>query len=53
MQAFRLLNDPQHAGQLNAEQFLDLAVKAGFSEEAAQKAASERALARMREGLPA
>jgi len=51
--AWELLNDPQHAGGLNAEGILELCKAAGYSEEASQQAAKERALARLRNDLPA
>jgi hypothetical protein len=40
------------SGTLNAEGILDLCRRAGFGEEAAQKAASQRALERQRLELP-
>lgn len=47
MAAYNLLHDRQVGGTLNAEAILDLCRKAGYSESAAQKAASRRAESRM------
>ncbi len=47
-----MLHDPSIAGDLDAEAFLELAVKAGYGEDQAQRAATQRALARMRKDLP-
>ncbi len=51
--AWTWLHDPQASGHLNAEQILELCKDAGFSEEAAQKAATRRGYERMKRELPA
>ncbi len=45
------LHGPE-GGKMTAEELLDACLAAGYPEEAAQKAASERALQRMRMDLP-
>lgn len=50
--AYEALHDPQVAGALNSEQYLDLALKAGYHEEAAQRAATRRANDRLALELP-
>ena len=41
--AYRMLHDPQIGGQAGAEQVLELCKAAGYCEDAAQKAARQRA----------
>lgn len=47
VQAWERLNDHEYAGMLNMEDFHDLLIEAGYSEEVAQKAASERGWERL------
>lgn len=42
MQAWEQLNDPNYCGRLNMEEFYDLLLRAGYSEEVASKAAKQR-----------
>jgi hypothetical protein len=51
-QAWGHLHDPNVAGGMDAEGIYNLALAAGYSKVAAQKAASLRALERMRRDLP-
>lgn len=46
--AWRMLHDPQAAGNLDAEGMYDLCLAAGFSEEAALSASKDRELSRLR-----
>lgn len=50
--AYSMLHDPQVAPNLRAEQFLELAKRAGYSEDAAQKAATAHANRRLDQELP-
>ena len=50
--AWERLNDPNYGGTLNKEDYYHLCKEAGLNEEAAQKAATERAQARQDKGLP-
>lgn len=52
-QAYRALYDPRIGGRMNAEELYNLCLQAGYSEEASQDAARERALERLRKDLPA
>ncbi len=52
VQAQELLQNPEVGGALNAEGVLELCKAAGMSEDEAQKAASQRALERLRRELP-
>jgi hypothetical protein len=45
------VHDPNIGGMMDAEEFLELCKAAGYSEEAAQKAATERANKRMDKDL--
>lgn len=47
-----MLHDPQVAGELNAEAYLELCRAAGYGEEESQRAATKRAEARMDRDLP-
>jgi len=51
-QAWEQVNDPDVGGEMRGEAFLDLLKRAGFSEDVAQTAASERAWQRMNKDLP-
>lgn len=51
VQAWERLNDPEYAGSLTMEQFHDLLIDAGYSEEVAQKAASQRGWERLQAGV--
>jgi hypothetical protein len=46
-----MLDNPEYAGNLNAEAVYDLTLLATGDEEKAGKAAGDRAMARMRQGL--
>lgn len=50
--AWEQLHDPEVGGKMTAEELLEACLAAGYPEEVAQKAASERALQRMRMELP-
>lgn len=52
VQAYRMLHDPQVGGQFGPNEILGLCREAGYGEEAAQKAASERGKQRLDQGLP-
>ncbi len=52
VQAYKLLHDPQVGGTATPDQLLDLCKRAGYPEESAQKAASQRANERLDHGLP-
>jgi hypothetical protein len=47
------LENPSYAGMLDAEQFYELCVRAGYDEQTSQKAANHRANARLDKGLTA
>lgn len=49
--AWERLHDPEIGGRMTAEELLEACRTAGYSEDQAQKAASERALQRMRMDL--
>jgi hypothetical protein len=49
--AYERVHDPEHSSNLAAEELLELCRAAGYPEEVCQKAATERALARMRREL--
>ena len=51
VQAWEKLNDHEYSGQLTMEQFHNLLVKAGYSEEVAHKAASQRGWDRLSAGV--
>jgi hypothetical protein len=51
--AFKELHDGKATGDLNAEQMYELARRAGYSEDGAQKIATARGEARMNVDLPA
>jgi hypothetical protein len=50
--AWERLHDASYCGVLNAEELLELAKEAGYSEDEAQKMATIRANARMDKDLP-
>lgn len=50
-QAWELLNDPEYSGGLNMEEFHDLLIRAGYTEDMAQRAASERGWQRLKAGV--
>lgn len=50
--AWDMLHDPEIVGALNMEEYLDLCLEAGYSQEASQAAAKEWGLKRMRKDLP-
>jgi hypothetical protein len=50
--AWEILRDPETGGSLSAEGVLEMYRAAGYSEEIAQKAASERAWQRMQRDMP-
>jgi hypothetical protein len=52
VRAWELLHDPDVAGRLDAEGYYELCKAAGFPEDEAQRAASERAWQRLRKDLP-
>ena len=52
MQANRMLTDPAIVGGMDTEAYLSLLKAAGYSEETAQKAASDWAFRRLEKGLP-
>lgn len=51
VQAWERLNDVEYSGSLNMEQFKELVLAAGYSEEAAQKAANQRGWDRLEAGV--
>ena len=51
VQAWELLNDPHYSGQLDMEGFYNLLVRAGYSEEVAHRAASQRGWDRLNAGV--
>ena len=48
--AWEKLHDPAQSGHMTMEDFYDLCIAAGYSEDAAGKAASERGFYRLRAG---
>ena len=52
VQAWEMLHNPQVVGTLNTEEFFELCKTAGYSKQAAQKAASAWAWKRMQKELP-
>lgn len=52
VRAYNLLHDPQVGGSLDAESVLELCRQAGYSEEASQRAAAQRAESRMSRDQP-
>lgn len=50
-QAWEELHDRNTASQMNTVDFYNLMIRAGYSEEVAQKAANERGLNRLKAGL--
>lgn len=51
VQAWELLNDPEYSGTLTMGQFKSLLLRAGYSEEVAQRAASQRGWDRLCAGV--
>ncbi len=51
VQAWERLNDPGYCGKLSMGEFYELLIKAGYSESAAQKAASQRGWERLQAGV--
>ena len=51
VQAWEQLHDPEYAGGLNMEQFYDLLIRAGYSEEVAHEAAKKRGWDRLSAGV--
>lgn len=51
VQAWERLNDYEYSGQLKMGEFYDLLIEAGYSPEAAQRAANKRGWARLDAGL--
>lgn len=52
VQAWERLNSPEYCGSLTMGQFYDLLIAAGYSEDAAQKAASQRGWERLVADVP-
>lgn len=50
--AWQALNDPKIVGGLNTEQYLELCLAAGYSQEVSEKAACDWANKRLESGLP-
>jgi len=50
--AWETLHNPEVSGNLTADGLYELMLAAGWSEQAAQKAGTRRAVERQREGLP-
>ena len=50
VQAWERINDPDYCGRLTMEQFYNLLIEAGYSEDAAQDAASKRGWERLNAG---
>lgn len=50
--SWEMLHDPTMSGDLTAEQFYDLCRDAGYDEATSQRAASQRALERVRQDKP-
>lgn len=51
LKAMDKLADPEYGGNLNASQFYDLMIEAGYSKQVAQKAANQRGNNRMDAGV--
>ncbi len=51
VQAWERLNDPNYCGRLNMGEFHTLLLEAGYSEQVAQKAASQRGWDRLSAGV--
>lgn len=51
IQAWERLNNPEYSSKLSMEAFYELLLEAGYSEEAAQKAANERGWSRLDAGV--
>jgi hypothetical protein len=51
VQAWERLNNPEYSGKLTMGEFYDLLLKAGYSEEVAQRAASKRGWDRLEAGV--
>lgn len=51
LKAMDRLSDPKYGGNLNASQFYELMIEAGYSESVAQKAANQRGNSRMDAGV--
>lgn len=49
--AWEMVNDPKATSEMDSEGLLELCKAAGYSEDASQKAATDRANARMDRGL--
>ena len=52
VQAWEMLHDSNVVGNLNTEEYYDLCLAAGYSEEASQRAARDWGLKRLRKDLP-
>jgi hypothetical protein len=50
-QAWELLHDPEYCGKLNMEGMRRLMIRAGYSVDVAQKAATQRGWERLSEGV--
>ncbi len=51
VQAWERLNDPSYCGRLTMLEFHDLLLRAGYSEDAAQRAANKRGWDRLQAGV--
>lgn len=51
VQAWEQLHNPEYSGQLTMGEFYDLLIRAGCSDEVAQKAASKRGWNRLSAGM--
>lgn len=51
VQAWERLNDPEYSGRLTMLEFYELLIKAGYTEEVAQRAASQRGWERLQAGV--
>jgi len=49
--AWELANDPDYCGRLTMGEFYELLLRAGYSEEVAQKSASQRGWERLNAGV--
>jgi hypothetical protein len=49
--SWKLLHNPEVVGNLNMEEYLDLCLDAGYSQEASQRAAKDWGLKRLRKGV--
>lgn len=51
VQAWEQLHDTEYSGNLSMAAFYDLMIRAGYSEESAQKAANKRGYERLQAGV--